>query len=182
MDLAQGEKNHDRSYPENGDREMLNDYTRQKLINEPTNDCNDKSYDRRQFSRQSLYSKSSFHSLYGDYSGVSNIKMCQKMCPKKYDVRCNTVGRVSVLNLYVQHKCYIIYVYINRRAIVNFLLLHQHNRRRNLIRPKMALRGTGQKTQILKFFMLYQSFPGLTFSRTSTTCCQRKSEFSNGPG
>ena len=82
MDLAQGEKNHDRSYPENGDREMLNDYTRQKLINEPTNDCNDKSYDRRQFSRQSLYSKSSFHSLYGDYSGVSNIKMCQKMCPK----------------------------------------------------------------------------------------------------
>ena len=78
MDLAQGEKNVDRSYPDNGDREMQNDRTRQKLINEPTHDCNDKSYDRRQFSRQSLYSKSSFHSLYGDYSGVSTIKRIPK--------------------------------------------------------------------------------------------------------
>ena len=96
MDLAQGEKYHDRSYPDNGDREIQHDYTRQKLINEPNNDCNDKSYGRRQFSRQSLHSKSSFHSLYGDYSGVSTIKSSPK-----YDVRCNTYELyVPVLNLY----------------------------------------------------------------------------------
>ena len=152
VDLAQGEKNVDRSYPDNGDREMQNDRTRQKLINEPTHDCNDKSYDRRQFSRQSLYSKSSFHSLYGDYSGVSTIKRIPKYVIK-YDVRCSTFLYLICMYNIIYLDYNIIYVYDNRRAMVNFLLLHQHNRRRILIHPKMVLQGTGYTAQIMELVL-----------------------------
>ena len=38
--------------------------------------------------------------------------------------------------------------------MVNFLLLHQHNQRKNLIPPKMALQGTGHKTQIMELSLI----------------------------
>ena len=133
---------------------MQNDRTRQKLINEPTHDCNDKSYDRHQFSRQSLYSKSSFHSLYGDYSGVSTIKYIRKYVIK-YDVRCSTFLYLICMYNIIDYN--IIYVYDNRRAMVSFLLLHQHNRRRILIHPKMVLQGTGCNAQIMELLPLYES-------------------------